>query len=524
MGVWLRLALTWGVVSGVSISTMATPDTLQRRNDNTNPFRRRALHKIAVLGDYLYMEGGETSTYVDGQMQHDAPSVPSENTISIPLDTSWSLSSTTNLTIPGHDPPPRNMFGLWADAKAGVLYRYGGEKSYNANVSLENQALWKFAPNNGGGGLWSVERPQNPEVFDGRPLGTRGRLRSATADSACILPVPGMMTYNATTKVWSKEEVVDPSSKEADSKGRFTTGEAQCVTGFGPNPIVVALGGWYADFQTVSMYDTVKEKWFWQRAGGSVPRVRENYCAVGVRGPQGTFEIFIHGGTNSADGTLSDTFVLSLPAFTWFKVDVNAPARMGHACAVVGKRQMLISGGLAVQWDWKTNDEWVGARKVLDMTALEFRDGGYDAGAGAYEPAQVIKDWYYKGGMANVEWASDDVKALFNVNVDMNRTSVSPTLTPTPTPLFTPSTSKSPSAGAIAGSVIGGVAFVLLVSAAAFLFLRRRLRQQQLRRQYRTTAELTDKASPRSELETKERPRELVAPAQVSGGMYEMPG
>lgn len=106
---------------------------------------------------------------------------------------------------------------------------------------------------------------------------------------------------------------------------------------------------------------------------------------------------FIHGGTNSADGTLSDTFVLSLPAFTWFKVDVNAPARMDHACAVVGKRQMLISGGLAVQWDWKTNDEWVGARKVLDMTALEFRDCGYDAGAGVYEPAQVIKDWYYKG-------------------------------------------------------------------------------------------------------------------------------
>ena len=63
------------------------------------------------------------------------------------------------------------------------------------------------------------------------------------------------------------------------------------MTGFGPNPIVVALGGWYADFQTVSMYDTVKEKWFWQRAGGSVPRVRENYCAVGVRGPQGTFEM-----------------------------------------------------------------------------------------------------------------------------------------------------------------------------------------------------------------------------------------
>ncbi|KAL3964455.1 hypothetical protein ACCO45_001459 [Purpureocillium lilacinum] len=498
---------------------MARPDTLQRRDDNTNPFRRRALHKIAVLGDYLYMEGGETSTYVDGQMQHGAPSVPSENTISIPLDTSWSLSSTTNLTIPGHDPPPRNMFGLWADAKAGVLYRYGGEKSYNANVSLENQALWKFAPNNGGGGLWSVERPQNPEVFDGRPLGTRGA--SAFCDGGFGVyiggfgnvatdrrfanvtwpdsePVPGMMTYNATTKVWSKEEVVDPSSKEADSKGR----------------------GWYADFQTVSMYDTVKEKWFWQRAGGSVPRVRENYCAVGVRGPQGTFEIFIHGGTNSADGTLSDTFVLSLPAFTWFKVDVNAPARMGHACAVVGKRQMLISGGLAVQWDWKTNDEWVGARKVLDMTALEFRDGGYDAGAGVYEPAQVIKDW----GMANVEWASDDVKALFNVNVDMNTTSVSPTPTPTPTPLSTPSASTAPSAGAIAGSVIGGVAFVLLVSAAAFLFLRRRRRRHQLRRQNRTPAELTDKTSPRSELETKERPQELVAPAHVSGGMYEMPG
>ncbi|OAQ89093.1 alphaherpesvirus glycoprotein E domain-containing protein [Purpureocillium lilacinum] len=111
--------------------------------------------------------------------------------------------------------------------------------------------------------------------------------------------------------------------------------------------------------------------------------------------------------------------------------------------------------------------------------------------------------------MAIVEWAT---------------TSVSPTPTPTPTPLSTPSASTAPSAGAIAGSVIGGVAFVLLVSAAAFLFLRRRRRRHQLRRQNRTPAELTDKTSPRSELETKERPQELVAPAQVSGGMYEMPG
>lgn len=35
--------------------------------------------EVAVLGDYLYMEGGETSTYVDGQMQHGAPSVPCES-------------------------------------------------------------------------------------------------------------------------------------------------------------------------------------------------------------------------------------------------------------------------------------------------------------------------------------------------------------------------------------------------------------------------------------------------------------
>ncbi|KAJ6440966.1 hypothetical protein O9K51_06759 [Purpureocillium lavendulum] len=414
---------------------------------------------------------------------------------------SWSLSAAVYNAIPAHAPPAVNMFALWADADAGVLYRYGGEKSYGANVSDENQHLWKFTPDEAGGGNWAVQAGFGVYIGGFGDRSTDPRFANVTWPNST--PIAGMVTFNATTRTWSHEQVLDSDSK-SNTKGKFTTGQAQCVTGFGSNPIVVALGGWYTDFQTISMYDPVKRRWFLQQAQGSVPRARENFCAVGVKSPQGTFDIFIHGGSNPADGTLSDTFVLSIPSFTWFKVGVTMPMRMDHACAVIGGRQMLVSGGLAVQWDWKTNDEWAGAHMILDLAAWELSDR-YDSDAAEYRPAQAIKNWYNSGlvyastycdsGMANVQWENDEVRSIFNVNVNMNRSSTA-TATSSPTPSATssssPSAAKSPAAGTIAGSVVGGVAAVLIVGTAAFVFRRYRRRRPKLYHQGGGPVELID--------------------------------
>ncbi|PHH59737.1 hypothetical protein CDD82_2405 [Ophiocordyceps australis] len=112
--------------------------------------------------------------------------------------------------------------------------------------------------------------------------------------------------------------------------------------------------------------------------------------------PNSAASSFIHGGYNERTFPRSDTYVLSLPGFTWFKVNVSAPIRVYHACAVIGKRQMLISGGLPAYGQWSSEDEWIGSHKILDLSELKLSDR-YDANAAAYEPAQVIKDWYYKG-------------------------------------------------------------------------------------------------------------------------------
>ncbi|PHH63655.1 hypothetical protein CDD81_5636 [Ophiocordyceps australis] len=357
----------------------------------SQPFRRRALHSVAVLDNYLYLEGGEISSFVNGQMMSDQSSLTVNNTLSLPLDKSWELSNAPYTTIPDHEPPPMDMFALWADENDRVLYRYGGEKAFNGNVtSTENRHLWKFSPDGAGVGTWSIQAALDQQFFDGLRQGTR----------AASVFCEGLGIYvggfgDRSTDI-DFQDVTWPYSVTIPGMITFTTGQAVCVTGFGPSPMVMMLGGWSADFQTIAIYDQVSKRWLQQQASGSVPRSRGNYCAVAVRGPQGTVEIFIHGGNSDTSSTMSDTYALSLPGFTWFKVDVSAPPRMDHACAVIGKKQMLISGGIPVQWEWKPDDEWIGAHKILDLSELKLTDR-YDAGAAAYEPAKVIKDWYYKG-------------------------------------------------------------------------------------------------------------------------------
>ncbi|PHH90509.1 hypothetical protein CDD83_3473 [Cordyceps sp. RAO-2017] len=206
------------------------------------------------------------------------------------------------------------MLALWADKEGRTLYRYGGEKAYNGNLTnMENRHLWKFSPDGAGGGTWSIQAPLDRQFFDDLKQGTRGAsafckglgvyaggFRDRSTDWAYehvtwpnSVPIPGMLTYNAATRAWTNETIPDNSNdSSAHAKaGKFTNGQAVCVTGFGPNPMVMMLGGWDADLQTIAMYDLITKRWFWQQTAGSVPRSRGNYCAVGVKGPHGTLEM-----------------------------------------------------------------------------------------------------------------------------------------------------------------------------------------------------------------------------------------
>jgi hypothetical protein len=90
-------------------------------------------------------------------------------------------------------------------------------------------------------------------------------------------------------------------------------------------------------------------------------------------------------------------WILSLPAFRWFRVDVESPKRYFHACTIIGNRQFLVSGGWEEENGWEDPDPWPRAMGILDMTMLRWMDG-YNAHAGEYQSPQQVADWYEHNG------------------------------------------------------------------------------------------------------------------------------
>ncbi len=99
--------------------------------------------------------------------------------------------------------------------------------------------------------------------------------------------------------------------------------------------------------------------------------------------------------------TYSDVYVLTIPGFYWFKGPAGTP-RAGNKCGVGGNRQMISVGGLATitsddAWsDWDDTDPWNEGIGVLDMSALAW-SASFDAGAAAYQPPQIVQNWYNNG-------------------------------------------------------------------------------------------------------------------------------
>ncbi|KAK4040593.1 hypothetical protein C8A01DRAFT_35355 [Parachaetomium inaequale] len=96
---------------------------------------------------------------------------------------------------------------------------------------------------------------------------------------------------------------------------------------------------------------------------------------------------------------------------------------------------------------------------------MEWKDT-YDANADPYESAGKIKKWYRNGYVAEVDWSSDEVRQLFQIQT-ANTTSASPS---------PQAESASAPVGAIAGGVVGGVAGLAAMAAVAWLVVRRRRR------------------------------------------------
>ncbi|OHE93099.1 kelch repeat protein [Colletotrichum orchidophilum] len=451
-------------------------------------FLRRTQARVAVLGGYAYIDGGEVSQ-LDARGNPIGPRSSNgvNSTLSIDLSTSWSASNVRIRELP-KEPKATDLQALWINEATNTFWIWGGHRPYGD--AIDEPTSWKFEADGKGGGLWSKETPANPTLFqelrrneDGAFASTTdagfwfgGQSSGWTTSNPYSQPVPGILSYNMTTKSWTNE------TSDAFSKyGTLTGGAAIYIPTFGPNGLITIMGGatWglepdqkkpigWQDFSNLTFMDPVTKDWYWQKTTGNAPTPRRNLCSVGVEGNNGTYEIFVFGGTNTESGsTYDDVFVLSLPGFFWTQVPYESKnPRRSHCCAVVGRRQMLSVGGVDGKTGYSSADPWPQGLGLFDMTDWTWKTD-YDAGAKEYESAKTVNEWYQATGVSSVQWSSNEIQALFRKS---NST-------------ITGGTSQDPSekkdskgslpiaaiVGAVVGAVVGG-----FIGIALFCFIRRR--------------------------------------------------
>ncbi|KAK1672094.1 hypothetical protein BDP55DRAFT_731774 [Colletotrichum godetiae] len=415
----------WREAPAWEISDVPAPDL----------FLRRGLSNVVVIGNFLYIDGGEVSqlhaegkpyTFFDYEVNQTRGSHPGESsidsTLSIDLSESWSPANVSFRKIQ-KEPYGMDRQALWERKDDDSFYIWGGQTAdtlYLKDESLSTGS-WKFQADGLGGGQWTKETPVNPTEFTelvrsedgafastpyggfwfGGWAGTRTKVNATNGD-ADLPPAratPGMVVYDWHKNQWSNETAALRNA--FPPYGTVRGARALYVPDFGPHGIIVLLGGFMAtlepiingsdslyrwmDISNITFMDPVTKKWYSQTTTGSAPTRRQWFCMVGVSS-ETTYEI--------------DVFVLSLPGFVWRQVQFDdVSPRTDHHCTVVGNRQMVVVGGRTTSKSaenlegWAVRDPWPQGLGLFDMAEWTWKNE-YDASAGAYHSHEEIQRWY----------------------------------------------------------------------------------------------------------------------------------
>ncbi|KAH6688519.1 kelch repeat protein [Plectosphaerella plurivora] len=488
----------WGLValSMVLATGNGQNDDGPKNIPSVKNFLRRSGGTAAIIGDYVYYDGGELS-----QVPFSTPTYKQfamNATISIDLSRSWD-PSTLEMTEITKPPTPLNRQAMLVDSSNDAFYIWGG--AIPGGSRLVDPALWKFTADGSGGGSWSDETSKlsNRPVFEqlDRVQGPasvstskRGYIFGGLSDRDTS-PEPksrivGHVALDFEDQTWTQN-----STAPYSSTGSFFGGSALHVPEYGKEGIIVLLGGTYDgsskynDFVTINILDVETGQWHKQETSGpgGWPSDRALHCATGVAG-NGTYEIFLYGGEiRNSRRSYSDMYVLSLPGFEWTRLapSRSPPARRDHMCLTVGKRQMLSLGGLNTADGpggsmWLEKDPFPQGVGIFDMATLQWTDG-YDAGASAYETHESIRKFYDDGGMSRVNWNSSEVETLFATQASSTPPSGGGGEDSSAGDGDSTSASSGPPVGAIAGGVVGGVVGLALVGGLVWFLLRKKRKQ-----------------------------------------------
>lgn len=272
----------------------------------------------AVLGDFIYLDGGEVSqdgrdfrltdtsayllsNYLERNVRRwlTVRIVTTVNsTLSIDCTSSWTpsdveireVSRPQNMPVLAHQ-------NLFTDLSTNSFYVWGGYTPWDESV--DTSFLWRFIVDGGGGGEWVREAPGNPDffvalarsnsgaytqtpdtgyVFGGSELGSNARETGAN--------VKGVVTFDFDSKDWA-QDTNGPFSPDGSLWGATAT----YVNKFTEKGLIVILGGvtrraetasGYLAFNTVQLYDVTSGTWYEQETTGDAPSRRSHHCAVGV--------------------------------------------------------------------------------------------------------------------------------------------------------------------------------------------------------------------------------------------------
>lgn len=249
-------------------------------------------------------------------------------------------------------------------------------------------------------------------------------------------------------------------------------------------------------------------------AGGDKPSPRAHYCSVvSSTADDSSFQMIIYGGYLLGQRSYSDVFVLSMPSFTWVRINDNGnpdrnlgekrAGRRFHTCELYGDRQMLVLGGdITLTNDISANNvscnSSYAAIAALDTTTFTWQKqfnpkpaayGVSDQLQGVtYVDLQLLLCYLSANRIVSLTSMSSFNSTLANIfskrvpryntstlaaTTFNNNTSASQPSTTSPSSSLT-AKSSSVSKGAISGGVIGGVAALALLVFAAFFLKQRR--------------------------------------------------
>ena len=381
-----------GADAGVIQQTPKGPGpVLDTRAPSPTKWCKKWSHQTALLNGTLYIYGGQAKMTGDQTVD-----TWNNDFLSLDLTKSWDTSTPAfkGLAQPSGPPAVANGY-LWNDYSN--LYMYGGLFSDKPYVEPGPSSLWKY---NIRDQSWT-EFP-SPRTSRGKHSDNGDVPVQRSAEGAGIsVPELGLSWYFgghldlSTTPGWSNQidrvylksllefthpgynnEAVDALQTTGAGEGgafrNITQGGLQTdaefteradgvlvfVPGWGEKGVLIGLAGGNNDtfsqsLSTLDVYDIANSEWFHQQTSGTPPNVCVNACAVIVSAPDASsFNIYLYGGQNlqpyMGQTQYSDIYILSIPSFTWIKVDSPggpSPApRAGHTCNLRDSQLVVVGG------------------------------------------------------------------------------------------------------------------------------------------------------------------------------------